>query len=204
MKKPVSSKPAPRVSVRKRKTRETDITCNLVLDGSGNAKVSTGIPFFDHMLEALTRHSLFDLELTAKGDLEVDYHHTMEDVGIVLGEALNEALADRKGIRRYGFSLLPMDESLSQVAIDLGGRPYFVYSINNKTRRIRDFDTGLFEEFWRAFATAGRMNLHIAHLYGKDIHHAHESVFKAVAKSLDMAVTVDPRVTGVPSSKGSL
>lgn len=199
-----SSSIPPRTSERKRKTRETDISCKLILDGTGIAKVDTGIPFLDHMLEALTRHSLFDLELTAKGDLEVDYHHTVEDVGIVLGEALNEALGDRRGIRRYGFSLLPMDESLSRVAIDLGGRPYLVYSVNNETRHIRDFDTELLEEFWRAFSTAARMNLHIEHLYGKDIHHAHESIFKGVAKSLDVAVSLDPRVTGVPSSKGSL
>lgn len=187
-----------------RNTRETQIECELTLDGSGVAQISTGVAFFDHMLELLTKHSLMDLTLTAKGDLDVDYHHTVEDVGLVLGEALDQALGDRKGIRRYGWSYLTMDESLARVALDLGGRPYLVYDIANKDRKIRDFDLMLIEEFFRGFVTQSRMNLHIAHLYGKDPHHAYESVFKGLAKALDLAMTHDPRVVGVPSSKGTI
>lgn len=187
-----------------RKTRETDISIELNLDGSGNYRNKTGIPFLDHMLDLLAKHALFDLKVEAKGDLEVDYHHTVEDVGLALGEALNAALGDRAGINRYGWSLVPMDESLCQVAIDLGGRPYLVYSVATKKRKIRDFDIDLIEEFFRAFATQGRMNLHIAHLYGQEPHHAIESVFKGVAKALLQAVTLNPRVKGIPSSKGRL
>lgn len=187
-----------------RKTRETDISIELNLDGSGTYRNKTGIPFLDHMLDLLAKHALFDLTVEAKGDLEVDYHHTVEDVGLALGEALNAALGDRAGINRYGWSLVPMDESLCQVAIDLGGRPYMVYSVATKKRKIRDFDIDLIEEFFRAFATQGRMNLHIAHLYGQEPHHAIESVFKGVAKALLQAVSLNPRVKGIPSSKGRL
>ncbi|MCS6771314.1 MAG: imidazoleglycerol-phosphate dehydratase HisB [Kiritimatiellae bacterium] len=187
-----------------RKTRETDILVELDLDGEGRAKNQTGIPFLDHMLDLLAKHSLIDLRIEAKGDLEVDYHHTVEDVGLALGEALDRALGDRAGINRYGWSLVPMDESLCQVAIDLGGRPYLVYSLATKKRKIRDFDVDLMEEFFRAFATQGRMNLHIAQLYGQEPHHALESVFKGVARALLQAVTLNPRVKGVPSSKGRL
>lgn len=187
-----------------RKTRETDIVVDLNLDGEGRYENRTGIPFLDHMLDLLAKHALLDLTVTAKGDLEVDYHHTVEDVGLALGEALDKALGDRAGINRYGWSLVPMDESLCQVAMDLGGRPFLVYSLATKKRKIRDFDVDLMEEFFRAFATQGRMNLHIAHLYGQEPHHALESVFKGVAKALLHAAALNPRVKGVPSSKGRL
>lgn len=187
-----------------RKTRETDIVVALDLDGSGAYNNRTGIAFLDHMLDLLAKHALLDLTVKAKGDLDVDYHHTVEDVGLALGEALNEALGDRKGINRYGWSLVPMDEALCQVAIDLGGRPYLVYSLATKKRKIRDFDVDLMEEFFRGFVTQGRMNLHIAQLYGQEPHHALESVFKGVAKALLAAATRNPRVKGIPSSKGTL
>lgn len=188
----------------KRKTKETDIEIRLNLDGSGVYRNRTGIPFLDHMLDLLAKHALFDLQVKCRGDLEVDYHHTVEDVGLALGDALNAALGDRKGITRYGWSLLPMDEALAQVALDLGGRPYLVYSLATKKRKIRDFDVDLMEEFWRAFATQARMNLHIAHLYGQEPHHALESIFKGVAKALLAACTRNPRIKGVPSSKGKI
>ena len=193
-----------RTATIQRDTSETQISLSLNLDGTGKARIETGVPFFNHMLELLTKHALIDLEVQASGDLEVDYHHTVEDVGLVLGQALNQALGDRKGIRRYGYSLLPMDEALARVAIDLCGRPYLVFEVNHAERKIRDFDLGLLEEFFRAFTTEGRLNLHAAHLYGKDVHHAYESIFKGVAKALDMALSLDPRVAGVPSSKGAI
>ncbi len=193
-----------RKSVGKRKTRETDILIEVNLDGTGKYSVDTGIGFLDHMLELWSKHSLIDLKLKARGDLKVDYHHTVEDVGLVLGEALNQALRERKGIRRYGWSYMPMDDTLSRVVVDLGGRPYLVYDINNPKKKIRDFDVGLIEEFFRALVTQARMNLHIAQLYGKDVHHAYESVFKGFAKAMRMACEMDPRATGVPSSKGVL
>lgn len=187
-----------------RKTKETDIVIDLNLDGDGVYKNKTGIAFLDHMLDLLAKHALLDLNVKAKGDLDVDYHHTVEDVGLALGEALNQALGDRKGINRYGWSLVPMDEALCQVAMDLGGRPYLVYSLATKKRKIRDFDVDLMEEFFRGFVTQGRMNLHIAQQYGQEPHHALESVFKGVAKALLAAATLNPRVKGVPSSKGTL
>ena len=194
----------PRTATQQRKTRETDITLSLNLDGSGKCNIDTGIPFIDHMLELLGRHALIDLEIKASGDLEVDYHHTVEDLGLVLGTALNEALGERCGIRRYGFSLLPMDETLARVALDLGGRPYLVYQIADQTTYIRDFNVQLIEEFFRAFVIQSRMNLHIAQLYGAEVHHAYEAVFKGVARALRTAVAYDPRETGVPSSKGTI
>ena len=193
-----------RTATIRRKTRETDIGLTLNLDGAARYSVSTGIPFIDHMIELLARHAMFDLTLQARGDLEVDYHHLVEDLGLVLGDALTRALGDRKGIARYGFFVLPMDESLSLAAVDLGGRPFLVYEIANRKRRIRDFDLGLIEEFFRAFATQARMNLHISHLYGQEPHHAYESVFKGVARALRMACAPDPRERGIPSSKGIL
>ncbi|MCC5850062.1 MAG: imidazoleglycerol-phosphate dehydratase HisB [Verrucomicrobia bacterium] len=190
-----------RTASRNRTTRETQIALTLNLDGSGVSDISTGVGFLDHMLELLTKHALLDLTVQAKGDLHVDDHHTVEDVGIVLGEALDMALGDRRGIRRYGWCLLPMDEAMARVALDLGGRPYLVYDIAHPGTHIKDFDLQLLEEFWRAFSTQARMNLHIAQLYGKDVHHAHEAVFKGVAKALDYAKQRDERVKGVPSSK---
>ena len=192
----------PRTASRKRSTRETRIVLDLNLDGTGVADISTGVGFLDHMLELLTRHALLDLTVRAEGDLQVDDHHTVEDVGIVLGEALNEALGKRLGIRRYGWCLLPMDEAMARVALDLGGRPYLVYDIAHPATHIKDFDLQLLEEFWRAFSTQARMNLHIAQLYGRDVHHAHEAVFKGVARALDLAKQIDPRQEGkIPSSK---
>ena len=193
-----------RVGQVKRTTRETDISIELNIDGGTAYSNKTGIPFLDHMLDLLARHALFDLKVRARGDLEVDYHHTVEDVGLALGEALNQALGDRRGISRYGWCLVPMDEALCQVAIDLGGRPYLVYSLATKKRKIRDFDVDLIEEFFRAFCTQGRMNLHIAQLYGQEPHHAIEVVFKGVARALRLACALDPRVKGVPSSKGKI
>ena len=187
-----------------RKTAETDISIELNLDGSGEYAIETGIPFFNHMLDLLAKHALFDLEIRAHGDLDVDYHHTVEDVGLALGEALDVALGERRGIRRYGSSLVPMDEALSRVAIDLGGRPYLVYKMAIKERKIRDFDLFLIKHFFESFSQKGRMNLHIEQVYGEDAHHAYESVYKGVAKALDVACSLDPRVKGVPSSKGTL
>lgn len=185
-----------------RTTRETQITLAVNIDGSGRSTIETGIPFFNHMLELLAKHGLFDLTVKATGDLDVDYHHTVEDVGLVLGEALDKALGDRKGITRYGFSLLPMDEALCQVAIDLGGRPYFVYRIANKKKKIRDFDVFLLKHFFESLARNARMNLHIDQPYGEDVHHVYEAMFKGTARALYMACARDPRVSGVPSSKG--
>lgn len=193
-----------RVAKIERKTKETDISIRLNLDGDAVYRNRTGIAFLDHMLDLLAKHALLDLQVTAKGDLDVDYHHTVEDVGLALGDAFNEALGDRKGINRYGWCLLPMDEALAQVALDLGGRPYLVYSLATRKRKIRDFDVDLMEEFWRAFATQARMNLHIAHLYGQEPHHALESIFKGVAKALLAACARNPRIKGVPSSKGRI
>jgi imidazoleglycerol-phosphate dehydratase len=187
-----------------RKTRETDIRVELDLDGTGACSIRTGLPFLDHMLELLGRHWLADLKVEARGDLHVDYHHTVEDLGLVLGSALDQALGDRKGIGRYGWCLLPMDETLAQVAVDLGGRPYVVFAMANKARRILDFDLGLLGEFLRAFATQGRMNLHARQLYGKDPHHAYEAVFKGLARALRLACARDPREKGLPSSKGRI
>lgn len=187
-----------------RKTRETQIRAELNVDGRGRYRIETGLPFFNHMLELFAKHALFDLKLRATGDLAVDYHHTVEDIGLALGEALNRALGDRRGIERYGFSLLPMDETLSRVALDLGGRPYLVLEMANKKKKILDFELGLLGEFLRAFATQARLNLHVRQFYGTDAHHAWESVFKGLARALKAACRRDPRVRGVPSSKGIL
>lgn len=193
-----------RTAVVKRKTRETDIDIRLNLDGSGEYRIKTGIPFLNHMLDLFAKHGLFDLTVRAKGDLEVDYHHTVEDVGLALGEAFNRALGDRKGINRYGWSVVPMDESLSRVAVDLGGRPYLVYAVATTKKKIRDFDLGLIKEFFQAFTVQTKMNLHIKLVYGDEPHHAYESVFKATARALRIACAKDPRVKGVPSSKGKI
>jgi imidazoleglycerol-phosphate dehydratase len=187
-----------------RKTRETDIRLEIDVDGDGTHRIETGIPFFNHMIELLSRHSLIDLTVEAIGDLEVDYHHTVEDVGLVLGEALDQALGDRAGIARYGWCLLPMDEAISRVAIDLGGRPYLVFEMATRKRKILEFDLWLLKHFFESLAQKGRMNLHVAQLYGEDAHHAYESVFKGVARALRMACTPDEREKGVPSSKGMI
>lgn len=187
-----------------RKTRETDITVSLVIEGTGSARVATGMPFMDHMVELLAKHSLMDVVVKASGDLAVDYHHTVEDLGLVLGEALDKALGERKGLVRYGSATIPMDDALSRAVVDLGGRPYLVYEVANRTRKIRDFDLLLIREFFQAFTIKARMNLHIAQLYGKEPHHAYEAMFKAVARALGAACQIDPRVKGVPSSKGAI
>lgn len=187
-----------------RKTRETDITLSLNLDGTGKHKIATGIGFFDHMLELFARHALIDLEVTCVGDLHVDYHHTVEDVGLVLGQAFDQALGERRGIRRYGSIMLPMDEARADVLVDLGGRAYLVWKISHPEQHIRDFNVQLLEEFMRAFVTHAKMNLHVVQPYGAEVHHAYEAVFKGLARALRMALEDDPRETGVPSSKGKI
>ncbi len=187
-----------------RHTRETRISIRLNLDGQGRAKVRTGVPFLDHMLDLLARHSLCDLEVRARGDLEVDYHHLVEDLGIALGETVRTALGDKRGINRYGFSILPMDECLARVALDFSGRPYLVYRVKSVKKRIRDFDIALIREFMQGFANAAQANLHVELLYGDEPHHIVEAIFKGLAKALDMAKTRDSRVKGVPSTKGKL
>lgn len=186
----------------KRETRETRIEVEINVDGTGKHEIDSGLPFLNHMLELFARHSLIDLRLKAGGDLAVDYHHTVEDIGLCLGSALDRALGDRAGITRCGFALVPMDEALSRVVIDLGGRPYLVYEVACKRGKILDFDLGLVEELFRAFSVQARMNLHAAQLYGKEPHHAYESLFKALARALRVAVARDPREKGIPSSKG--
>ena len=189
----------------KRDTAETKISLRLNLDGSGQSTVDTGIPFLDHMLTLVARHGLFDLELQAKGDLAVDYHHTVEDAGIVLGQAVKEAIGDKLGLRRYGFFIAPMDESLARVALDLGNRPILVYKVAADNLMIRDFNLGLVKEFFQGFANAAGANLHIALEYGEEPHHIAEAIFKAFAKALDLATQIDPRATGkLPSTKGLL
>ncbi len=188
-----------------RKTVETDITISLGIDGSGKSKIATGIPFFDHMLTLFAKHGLFDLEVRAVGDIEVDFHHTVEDTGIVLGQCFKEALGDKKGIRRYGWCLLPMDETLAQVAVDLSGRSYLSYHAPKRVEAIgAAFSYQLVEEFLRAFSNAVMANVHIEIVRGRDAHHMAEAIFKGLSKSLDQATTLDPRVTGVPSTKEML
>ena len=193
-----------RKAIVERNTRETQIRVELDVDGGGTYDIDAGLPFFNHMLELFAKHSLFDLKLKATGDLAVDHHHTVEDTGLALGDALNQALSDRQGIERYGYSLMPMDETLTRVAVDLGGRPFLVLSMANKKKKILDFELGLLGEFLRAFTTQARMNLHIRQFYGTDAHHAWESVFKGLARALKTACRRDSRVHGVPSSKGIL
>ncbi len=187
-----------------RQTKETKIELSMNVDGKGKVSAETGVGFFDHMLDLLGRHSLIDLNIVADGDLDVDAHHTVEDVGIVLGQALEKALADKRGIYRYGWAIVPMDESLAQVAIDLSGRPAFVFNVPFKGELIGTFPTELIEEFFKAFATSAKLNLHITVPYGTNNHHISEAIFKAIAKALRQAVSLDPRNDSVPSTKGSL
>ncbi len=193
-----------RTATVQRKTGETDITVELNLDGTGKARIETGIGFFDHMLDAFTRHGFFDLTVRAKGDLNVDGHHTVEDVGIVLGQAIAEALGDKAGIRRYGGCILPMDESLALAAVDLCGRPYFVMDADITAPMVGDFDTELVHEFFYAVSYGAMMNLHLRILTGTNAHHMIEAMFKAFSKALDQATAFDPRLDGVLSTKGSL
>ena len=187
-----------------RKTRETEIQLELSLDGSGQYEISTGISFFDHMLESFTKHGAFDLRLRAQGDLAVDFHHTVEDVGIALGQALREALGDARGIRRYGFFVLPMAESRVDVSLDVSNRPYLVYRVELANDRIRDFDVSLVEDFLYAFSQNAGIDLHVELRYGKSPHHVVEAIFKGLARALRAAVELDPRITDIPSVKGML
>ena len=187
-----------------RNTKETSIHLSLSIDGSGTYQVKTPIPFFNHMLELFTKHGLFDLTLKATGDVDVDDHHLVEDVGIALGEAFQKALGDKTGIRRYGFFVLPMDEVLTTVAIDFSGRPCFVYKTPLKSGKIKNFDLELVEHFFESFTNSARVNLHINVHYGRNKHHVVESIFKAFARAVDMATSIDSRVKGVPSTKGKL
>jgi imidazoleglycerol-phosphate dehydratase len=187
-----------------RKTTETDITLKLCIDGSGKSSINTGIGFLDHMLTLFAKHGLMDLEVTAKGDLNVDGHHTVEDIGIVLGQALKEAVGDKKSIKRYGTSYVPMDEALALAALDFGGRPYLVFNVNYTNERVGDMDTELIEEFFRSVSNNAGMNIHINVLYGSNNHHVTEAVFKAFGRAVDEATGIDERIVGVMSTKGSL
>ncbi|MCQ8184083.1 imidazoleglycerol-phosphate dehydratase HisB [Parvularcula maris] len=194
-----------RTAERHRKTKETDITVRLNLDGTGEAKISTGVGFFDHMLEGFAKHSSIDLEVSAEGDLHIDQHHTVEDVGIVIGLAVADALGDMKGITRFGHAYIPMDETLTRASLDISKRPYLVWKAEFTRDKIGDFDTELFKEFFHAFAGNAGVCLHVENLYGTNNHHIAESCFKALARALKMAVAVDPRAAGaIPSTKGSL
>ena len=187
-----------------RTTRETQISLSLDLDGSGEGSIDTGVGFMNHMLELLKKHALVDLSVKCKGDVEVDYHHTVEDIGLVLGQALNQALGERKGIVRYGFASIPMDEALCETSLDLGGRPFLVFQCPMKHMMVRDFEVKLLEEFFRAVSVEGRANIHLRQIYGDEAHHVCEGFFKSFARALRAAVAFDPRERGVPSSKGVL
>lgn len=187
-----------------RKTKETDIALSLDIDGTGVSNISTGIGFFDHMLEGFARHGLFDLKVTAEGDLAVDCHHTIEDTGIVLGNAIKKAIGDKKGIKRYGSCILPMDETLVMCAIDLSGRPYLAFEADFTMDRVGYFDTEMVKEFFYAISYTAGMNLHIKVLSGGNNHHMIEAMFKAFAKALDEATIIDPRITDILTTKGSL
>ena len=188
-----------------RKTKETDISCEINIDGTCQNEISTGIGFFDHMLEIFSHHSLIDLRLKADGDTHVDFHHTVEDTAYVLAEAITHAIGEKKGINRYGFFYIPMDESLSRTVIDFSGRPEFVWKVNLGLKKIGEMDTELFHEFFKAFCNASRCNLHIENFYGDNNHHIIESCFKSFARSIRQALTVDERIKNIiPSSKGTL
>lgn len=194
-----------RKAIVERKTRETDIKISLNLDGAGIYRIKTSVPFMDHMFSHIAKHGFFDLEVKAAGDTHIDDHHTVEDLGIVFGQALKKALGDSKGIRRYGEASVPMDETLAQVVLDLSGRPYLVYQVElPKKYRLKDFDPGLAEDFFRSVVNHSGMNLHIRLLYGRDVHHMLEAVFKAFGRALDHATMIDPRIKGVLSTKGKI
>lgn len=194
----------PRTAEIVRATRETNIRLSLALDGQGRAQLATGVGFLDHMLELFARHALFDLSVTCQGDLHVDDHHTTEDVGICLGQAIDRALGDRAGIRRYGHAVLPMDEVLATCAVDLGGRPFWVWHAPMPAPKIGTFDSELVADFWHAVCIQGRMNLHVLLHYGRNTHHISEAIFKGLARALRAAAELDPRSPGVPSTKGVL
>lgn len=187
-----------------RNTQETRITVKLDLDGAGKAKIGTGVPFLDHMLEQVARHGVFDLEVSAKGDLHIDAHHTVEDIGITLGQAFAKAVGDKSGVRRYGHAYVPLDEALSRAVVDVSGRPGLEYRIGFARARIGEFDVDLVHEFFQGFVNHARITLHLENLNGANAHHQAETAFKAFARALRAAVEPDPRVKGVPSTKGSL
>ena len=193
-----------RTAAIERVTKETRIRLSLTIDGSGNTAICTSVPFLDHMLNLFARHGLFDLEVEASGDIDIDFHHTVEDIGIVLGEAFKQALGDKKGIRRYGQATVPMDETLARVAVDISGRPYLVYHVNLPKVKIGDFDVELAREFFQAFVNHCGLNLHVNVMYGDNVHHILEACFKAFARALDTASQRDPRIEGVMSTKGVL
>jgi len=185
-----------------RKTKETDINIELNLDGEGKYSINTAIPFLDHMLSLMSKHGLFDLKVKAKGDIDIDDHHTVEDVGITLGKAVRQALGDMKGITRYGQASVPMDEALAEVCLDISGRPYLIYKVEfPKRSKIKDFDPDLIEDFLQAFVSNSSITLHVQSHYGRNTHHIIEAIFKALGRALRQAVTIDPRVKGVPSTK---
>ncbi|MBF0558235.1 MAG: imidazoleglycerol-phosphate dehydratase HisB [Nitrospirae bacterium] len=193
-----------RTATIERKTKETDISIKLTLEGKGSAVVNTSIPFLDHMLTLLAFHGGIDLRIEASGDIEIDYHHLMEDLGITFGEAIKKALGDKKGIRRYGSAIIPMDESLARVVLDLSGRPYLVYKVKAPRGVSRGLEFSLFEDFFRSLSNHAMMNLHINVEYGRDLHHMHEAIFKAFGRALCEAVSPDPRMKGLPTTKGKL
>lgn len=194
----------PRCAAVDRATSETTIRVDLGLDGTGQRRITTPVPFVDHMLDAFARHGLFDLVLEAKGDTHIDDHHTVEDIGMVLGSAFREALGDKAGIRRFGWATVPLDETLAEVVVDLSGRPFLVYNVTLSHREVKGFDLGLFEDFFQALASQAGLNLHVNVRYGRNPHHMMEAVFKAFAKAMDQATRLDERVVGVPSTKGVL
>jgi imidazoleglycerol-phosphate dehydratase len=201
----MASSTHPRLATVSRKTAETEIVLSLGIDGRGAGKIDTGVAFLDHMLTLFAKHGLFDLTVKARGDTDVDYHHTVEDVGLVLGQAFKEALGDKVGIKRYGFFLLPMDEALVRVVVDVGGRPHLVYDAGAPTMFVRDFNIVLVKEFCRAFSNTLGANLHVGLIYGEEPHHVAEAVFKGLARALDMATQIEPRAADLlPSTKGRL
>jgi imidazoleglycerol-phosphate dehydratase len=192
-----------RTAIVERKTRETDVYVSLNLDGAGRYDISTGIGFLDHMLEQFSKHALIDLELRAKGDLHIDFHHTTEDTGIVIGQAVSQALGDLTGIRRYGHALIPMDETLTRVALDVSRRPYLVWKVNFTRAKLGDMDTELFREWFQAFAQSAGVTLHVENIYGENSHHIVETCYKGLARALRMAIETDPRAQGaLPTTKG--
>ena len=193
-----------RIAKVKRETNEVKVDVELNIDGTGDYSIDTGIPFFDHMLEQLSKHGYFDLKIKAVGDTEIDFHHTVEDVGITLGQAFDDALGDKKSIQRYGFSSIPFDETLSSSVIDLCNRPFFVFNVELPSSKVGEFDVELTKEFFQSFANNIKANLHIELKYGGNNHHIIESIFKSVAKSLDIATLIDPRSSSIPSTKGNL
>lgn len=194
-----------RRSISKRKTKETDITVDLLIDGKGDCNIKTPIPFLNHMITLMGKHGMFDLYIEAKGDIDVDDHHTIEDLGITLGKAFRDVIKDKSGIKRYGSATIPMDEALASISVDISNRPYLVYNVNiPKRSRIKDFDVGLIEDFFRGFVNNAGITLHINLLYGRNTHHIIEAIFKGIGMALKKGVTIDERIEGVMSTKGEL